>query len=66
MEVTLECAWKVNSTWTFNRYANQLSPYSVGLSTSNSSKFYVFFKDQGEQDFALGVTQRSEPIEVTP
>jgi hypothetical protein len=66
MEVTLECAWKVNGTWTFNRYANQLSPYSMGLSTSNSSHFYVFFKNQAEQDFALGVTQRSEPIEVTP
>ena len=66
MEVTLECAWKVNGTWAFGRYANQLSPYSMGLSTANSSHFYVFFKDRAEQDFALGVTQRSEPVEVTP
>jgi hypothetical protein len=65
MEVTLESAWKVSGTWTFNRYANQLSPYSMGLSNSNTSRFYVFFKDQAEQDFALGVTQRSEPVEVT-
>lgn len=65
MEVTLECAWKVNGTWTFNRYANQLSPYSMGLSTSNSSHYYVCFANQAEQDFALGVTQRSEPVEVT-
>lgn len=66
MEVTLECAWKVNGTWAFGRYANQLSPYYMGLSTSNTSRFYVFFKNQAEQDFALGITQRIEPIEVTP
>lgn len=65
MEVTLECAWKVNGTWAFSRYANQLSPYSMGLSRSSTSRFYVFFKNQAEQDFALGVTQRSEPVEVT-
>lgn len=66
MEVVLETLWKIGNTWSQNNYPPTISPYSIGWSNNNNSKFYVFFKDQAEQDFALGVTQRSEPIEVTP
>lgn len=66
MEVILETLWKIGNTWRQNDYPPRISPYSIGWSNNNNSKFYVFFKDQAEQDFALGVTQRSEPVEVTP
>ena len=66
MEVILETLWKIGNTWSQNNYPPRISPYSIGWSNNNNSKFYVFFKDQAEQDFALGVTQRSEPVEVTP
>lgn len=65
MEVVLETLWKIGNTWSQNNYPPRISPYSIGWSNNNNSKFYVFFKDQAEQDFALGVTQRSEPVEVT-
>ena len=66
MEVVLETLWKIGNTWSQNNYPPRISPYSIGWSNNNNSKFYVFFKDQGEQDFALGITQRIEPVEVTP
>lgn len=65
MEVVLETLWKIGNTWSQNNYPPTISPYNIGWSNNNRSKFYVFFKDQAEQDFALGVTQRSEPVEVT-
>jgi len=66
MEVELETLWKIGNTWSQNNYPPTISPYNIGWSNNNRSKFYVFFKDPAEQDFALGVTQRSEPVEVTP
>ena len=66
MEVVLETLWKIGNNWSLNYYPPTISPYNVGWSTNNNSKFYAFFKNQAEQDFALGVTQRSEPVEVTP
>lgn len=66
MEVVLETLWKIGNTWSQNNSPPTISPYNIGWSNNNRSKFYVFFKDQGEQDFALGITQRIEPIEVTP
>lgn len=65
MEVVLETLWKIGNTWSQNNSPPRISPYSIGWSNNNNSKFYAFFKDQAEQDFALGVTQRSEPVEVT-
>lgn len=66
MEVVLETLWKIGNTWSQNNNPPVVSPYNLGWSNNNRSAFYVFFKDQAEQDFALGITQRIEPVEVTP
>jgi len=65
MEIVLETLWKIGSNWTVNYYPPTISPYDIGWSKDNRSKFYACFKNQAEQDFALGITQRIEPIEVT-
>ena len=66
MEIVLEMLWKIGSNWNVNYYPPTISPYNIGWSNRNTSKFYACFKNQAEQDFALGITQRIEPIEVTP
>ena len=66
MEIVLEMLWKIGSNWNVNYYPPTISPYNIGWSKNNTSKFYACFKNQAEQDFALGITQRIEPIEVTP
>lgn len=66
MEIVMETLWKIGDGWSVNYYPPTISPYNIGWSNQNTSKFYACFKNQAEQDFALGITQRIEPIEVTP